>query len=91
MALYSKSILFYLKTIEMSTWPCFSVSSNSLFYSNHLPGFFKQFIFGCYAKKKKLLSFKSANENVCMQFILGGGNVLFTKLCTEEVILWEIF
>lgn len=89
MALHSKSILFYLKTIEMSTWPCFSVSNNSLFYSNHLSGFFKQFIFGCYAEK--LLSFKSANENFHMQFILGGGNSLFTKLCTEEDILWEIF
>lgn len=50
MALHSKSVSFYLKTIEMSTWPCFSVSNNS-FYSNHFPGFFKQFIFGCYEKK----------------------------------------
>lgn len=73
----------------LSTWPCFSVSNNSLFYSNHFPGFFKHFILGCYAET--LLLFKSANGNFCMQFMVGGGNFLFTELCTEEDSLWEIF
>lgn len=67
----SKSVLFYMKTIQTSTSSCFSSSNPSFFNSKHLHDIFKQFIFGCYVEKS--LFFKSAKKNLYMQFVLSGG------------------